>query len=257
MENVQQRLKEVNVDYARVKNLFLENFNEDPNIKAGQLTHLHEISALHSHFINHDLASTKQAFYLCGRLSEYRVMNFDSDLLDYALNLLFYTFLSDNTHLIKRFTDWTFSQMELMIQMGRGALKTNTMQLLLKGDLAGVEHNLELMKKVVEKKSGAWAVLDYHFYKALAKQDKLQAEQILAEFVSPKNHKARNKHFALVGELISLPAIGYAKLAWLLDIEVAVNSPYIPKEWLPVQPLGIYDEYYDFLKQDKAKRGLQ
>lgn len=259
MENIQQRLKEVNVDYTRVESLYLENFREDPNIKAGQLANLYEIRALHSHFINHDLAATKQSFYLCGRLSEYRVTNFDNSLLNYALNLVFYTFLSDNPHLIKRFTSWTYSKMDMMLDIGfhgLGALMSNTMQLLVKRDLEGVEHNLEKLKKIVEKKSGAWAVLDYQFYKALAEQDKRQAEQLLAEFVSPKNHKARNKHFALVGELVSVPAIGYAKLAWLLGMEVEVNSPYLPKEWLPVQPLAVYDEYYDFLKQDKIKRGF-
>ncbi len=147
----------------------------------------------------------------------------------------------------------------MMLEMGShglGVLMSNTMQLLLNGDLGNVERNLEKLKKIVEKKSGAWAVLDYHFYKALAEQDKLKVEQLLTEFSNPKKHKPRN-HFGLVGEFISLPTIGYAKLAWLLDMEVAVNSPYIPKEWLPVQPLAIYDEYYDFLKQDKIKRGLQ
>ena len=47
---------------------------------------LHEIRALHSHFINYDLAATKQAFYLCGRLSGYRVTSFDSDFMNYDLS---------------------------------------------------------------------------------------------------------------------------------------------------------------------------
>lgn len=258
--DILNRLKELFSEHIESEHKYLKNFYDDPSGVALSLTFIFEEKALHSHFINHDLATTKQSFYLCGRLSEYRVTNFDNSLLNYALNLVFYTFLSDNPHLIKRFTSWTYSKMDMMLDIGfhgLGALMSNTMQLLLKRDLEGVEHNLEKLKKIVEKKSGTWAVLDYQFYKALAEQDKRQAEQLLAEFVSPKNHKARNKHFALVGELISVPAIGYAKLAWLLGVEVEVNSPYIPREWLPIRPLAIYDEYYDFLKQDKIKRSLQ
>ncbi|WP_273216388.1 Imm49 family immunity protein [Runella zeae] len=259
MEKILLRVNELRgADFQEEKGA-IELFDSDPDTMSLRLTFINEMRALHSHFINHDLAATKQSFYLCGRLSEYRVTNFDNSLLNYALNLVFYTFLSDNPHLIKRFTSWTYSKMDIMLDIGfhgLGALMSNTMQLLVKRDLEGVERNLEKLKKIVEKKSGAWAVLDYQFYKALAEQDKRQAEQLLAEFVSPKNHKARNKHFALVGELISVPAIGYAKLAWLLGMEVEVNSPYIPREWLPIRPLAVYDEYYDFLKQDKIKRGF-
>lgn len=64
-------------------------------------------------------------------------------------------------------------------------------------------------------------------------------------------HKLRNKHNLLLNEFISHPALGYAKLAWLKGIEVEVESSLVPKELLPVQPLGRYINEYAFLDEIK------
>ena len=48
-----------------------------------------------------------------------------------------------------------------------------------------------------------------------------------------------------------MPALGYAKLAWLSGIEVDIDSPLVPKELLPLQSNEKYDDSYDFLKSDQ------
>jgi hypothetical protein len=49
-------------------------------------------------------------------------------------------------------------------------------------------------------------------------------------------------------DLISTAAVIYAKIAWHHGYEVRVDSPYIPPEWLPTEPLERYDDHYGFLK---------
>ena len=49
-------------------------------------------------------------------------------------------------------------------------------------------------------------------------------------------------------DLISTPAVIYAKIAWLHGCKVVVDTPYIPAEWLPMDPLPHYDNHYRFLK---------
>ncbi len=66
--------------------------------------------------------------------------------------------------------------------------------------------------------------------------------------VSKKIHKARNTD-TLLNKYISMPALGYAKLAWYLGVEVEVNSPLIPKDLLPIKPLDNYEIPYDFLEE--------
>jgi hypothetical protein len=39
----------------------------------------------------------------------------------------------------------------------------------------------------------------------------------------------------------------YAKIAWLHGHEVRVDSPYVPAQWLPLEPLPHYDPVYRFL----------
>ncbi|MDR0814353.1 MAG: immunity 49 family protein, partial [Bacteroidales bacterium] len=87
---------------------------------------------------------------------------------------------------------------------------------------------------------------DYEFYKALYANDKARMEEILKKMTSPQFHKKRNDN-PILSQYISLPALGYAKLAWRKGIEVEVNSPLIPKELLPIKPLEKYEIPYEFL----------
>lgn len=64
-----------------------------------------------------------------------------------------------------------------------------------------------------------------------------------------KDHKKRNKYMGISQQFISIPALGYAKLAWLKGIEVEIDHPLIPKELLPYKPLEHYDDKYDFLRK--------
>jgi hypothetical protein len=75
-------------------------------------------------------------------------------------------------------------------------------------------------------------------------------EELIAAIVSPKEHRRRSKHDMLINQFISYYGLCYAKLAWLKGIPVEVNSPLVPKELLPVKPLGSYrDEFEFFLKE--------
>jgi hypothetical protein len=59
------------------------------------------------------------------------------------------------------------------------------------------------------------------------------------------NHRNR---YSFCKDFFSFPALGYAKLAWLKDIEVDINHPGVPKELLLVRPNKEYIDEYDFLK---------
>jgi hypothetical protein len=62
-------------------------------------------------------------------------------------------------------------------------------------------------------------------------------------------HTKRND-YKLFAEYLSFPALGYAKLAWQKGLPVEVNSPLVPKEFLPVLPRESYeDTSYDFLSR--------
>lgn len=92
-------------------------------------------------------------------------------------------------------------------------------------------------------------MLDHQFYLALAKGDVMGMEAVIKELVSPKkiaNRKGLESGFT--ADLICTPAIIYSKLAWRNGYEIVVDSPYIPKEWLPIKPLEKYEDMFEFMK---------
>ncbi|MBC3920309.1 immunity 49 family protein [Undibacterium sp. CY18W] len=92
-------------------------------------------------------------------------------------------------------------------------------------------------------------IIDHQFYLALAKGDVARMEAVINILVTNKYIARRD---ALEGGytagLICTPAILYSKLAWYHGYEVNIDSPYIPKEWLPISPLDSYTDPYDFMK---------
>jgi|GEM_PF-591440 len=93
--------------------------------------------------------------------------------------------------------------------------------------------------------------LDQKFYLALAKGNLTDMEQILSEFVSPKIARVRNfeQAFVLTENLLSTFAFIYAKIAWLHGYQVQIESPWLPMEWLPMQPLANYHNEFDFIEE--------
>lgn len=89
---------------------------------------------------------------------------------------------------------------------------------------------------------------DYRFWAALGQRDAGAMQRALEELVEPRLLLGReNDESGYTAFLISTPAVVYAKIAWLHGYEVSVASPFVPKEWLPMTPLPMYSDHYDFL----------
>ncbi|WP_052181134.1 immunity 49 family protein [Alistipes sp. ZOR0009] len=210
-----------------------------------------------SNLIKSELEVLKQNFYISALIDELQIKKFNSRLLDYGLNSIVYCILSDNEALIQRYAKLRYQRganaemsMDEMVATGELPIWCNTIQFFMVNDDAGVERNLNIietktLKSFPKKEEGLKD--DYEFYKALHTSDKAKMEGILEKLVSPKIHKKRNDN-PILNQYISLPALGYAKLAWRKGVEVEVNSPLIPQELLPIQPLEHYEIPYDFLK---------
>lgn len=98
---------------------------------------------------------------------------------------------------------------------------------------------------------------DMQFFLSLAKGDEASMETSLAEIVSPRQRRWRsNWQSGYTSRLISEEAVVYAKLAWRHGYQVDVDTPYIPKEWLPVKPLDEYTDPYDFMRDFDINRPL-
>lgn len=103
----------------------------------------------------------------------------------------------------------------------------------------------------MELKKDRKYLIDHRFYLALAQGNKAEMENVLTELTSPKIARIRNHEFAFTftEHFIATHACMYAKLAWLNGYDVEIDTPWIPKEWLPIQPLANYPEPWEFLKK--------
>ena len=204
-----------------------------------------------------DYREARRRFYNCTWLDEYCTKVRNNRFLDYGLHHVSYAMLSDNEPLIQRYAKLRYQRgenaelsMDEMVAIGESPIWCNTVQFFMANDKEGAERNLNLIetktKKITKRK--IWELMndDYEFYKALYAGDRAKMEEVLDKLVSFKIHKKRNDN-PILNQYISLPALGYAKLAWRKGIEVEVNSPLIPKELLPIRPLEKYEIPYDFL----------
>lgn len=206
---------------------------------------------------NQNIKDSKDHFFVCGLLDEYQIKNFNSRIPDYGIRHICMPILSDNEDLIKRYAELRYQKhpvyapksMEEMVDLGDTAITFNTIQHFMAENLDGVRHNLALYEKYKKKilRSGKTLEIDYNFFYALLARDKAKIEEAIKALLAPRVHKLRNDS-PVLGEIVSFPALGYTKLAWRYGIEVEIDSPLIPKELLPIEPLDHYEIPYEFLK---------
>lgn len=212
-----------------------------------------------------DIVKAKKYFFNALILDTYNVNKFQSNFLDYDLPKVTSSLLSDNWNYLENvysklrynsfyIDDKTNQEISLsmdeMVLQGESAVWCNTVQFFMANDIQGIERNLNIIETLTLPKlpkNQQELKIDYEFYKALLSKDKSKCEELLEQLVSPKIHKKRNDN-AVLNKYVSQPALGYAKLAWRQGVKVEVNSPLIPKEILPIEPLDNYEIPYDFLK---------
>lgn len=92
-------------------------------------------------------------------------------------------------------------------------------------------------------------LIDHRFYLALAKGDVPEMEAVLREKLRPRNLSARlQQQSGLTNFFIDSYAVVFAKLAWRNGYEIDIDSPWIPRDWLPIRPPNDYVEPWSFMR---------
>jgi hypothetical protein len=218
-----------------------------------------QASAMHAWFAHRDLEAMRQWCYVAARLTRKKYLMEDDGAGPGEKTLrLLDPLLSNNEALI----DW-FAHQDRTYDLRRAEdHKTHDFWayqalLALRGDW---DRLIERCERVIADPPDASVEqryqIDHLFYLALARRDVGRMQAVLARIVTPKAVQARsNDDSGYAIGLISTIGVIYAKIAWRHGCRVQVNSPYIPAEWLPVEPLAHYDEHYDFLREGRRWKG--
>jgi hypothetical protein len=123
--------------------------------------------------------------------------------------------------------------------------------LALQQDWANLTERSERWLATEQKENKSYAV-DQRFYLALAKGDSVAMEQALFELLGGKIARHRNREFGLGAEqrLVSAWGLILAKLAYRAGYPLHIDHPWLPQDWLPIEPLADYRPELAFLRRN-------
>ncbi len=220
----------------------------------GMMVNYAHANAIVSWFRDHNLIAFKEWCYIGAKLER---MVFQHVPYEWFPAYKFFSpLLSDNAEIIDWYRQHT---LPYYITPDEEKDRDNPKQPAFHGYqmLLALNHKWDLLRQRCEQilsmdlKRDRKYLIDHRFYLALANGDKAGMESVLTELTSPKVARIRNHEFAFTftEHFIATHAVIYAKLAWWCGYELELDSMWIPKEWLPIQPLNDYPEHWDFLKQ--------
>lgn len=209
----------------------------------------YECRAWYSFFKLNDLEQARQDFNSC-TIINLKQMNSGVDLFSYNRNSPLYAAFSDNKETIS-----AFSNVEYLIRSGPNKNKTNkqvakkgkshiyidTIVKAMVGDEKGLSENLDIMESVfLRLKKNQPLLPDYDFFRGILTKNKDKIYESIV-YLSTKAHKKRNRHSYYLKDVVSQPGAGFAKIAWMNEIELEFDNELIPNSLLPIAPLSVYE----------------
>ena len=189
-----------------------------------------------------DLGACKSSFYNCG-LIDIECGLFNDNIFSAGRNRPLYAALSDNTELHKQFSDINYimqggphtgKTFKDIAKKGHDELYIDCIIKALNLDLDGLKENIKILENVtLKKKTRQWMLPDYEFFKSILTGNKDLAFNSI-NLLSTKHHRKRNTHSFELKDVVSQPAMGFAKIAWINGMQLEFESPLIFNELLPI-----------------------
>lgn len=250
LQHVGQHAQE---DESNKRALYFLNTNQgsrDGCLRTQKL--LSEANCMMSWFRDHDLLAFKQWAYVAAKLNR-MVIQYNPTGWFPAYEHL-YALLSDDEEIISWYKQHRLpylieSEIKDRDNPKQAAFHGYQALLALNGQWDELRQRCEQILSMEIKKDRKY-LIDHRFYLALANGDKNGMQAVLTELTSPKIAKVRNFEvsFAFTENFIATHAVIYAKIAWRWGYQLEIDTPWIPKQWLCIQPLDNYPEPWEFLK---------
>ncbi len=217
-----------------------------------------ESEAWFEYLVNNSVENCKEAFSNCAKIDLERCA-FNHDILSYSRNSPIYAVLSDNLEIIKSFSEINYTiqggpkknkTYRELVKIGKSHVYIDSIIKSMNKDFDGLQENLEIMDRVLLKlKKNALLKIDYDFFNGILSKNKdliFKSINVLAS----KEHNKRNRDSAFYKDLVSQPAMGYAKIAWINGHQLEFNSPLIHNDLLPIKPNKNYSDKVLKLKEN-------
>lgn len=224
-----------------------------------------ESEAWYEYLIENNIEKSKEAFSNCGKI-DLEQCSYNKDIFNYKRNSPLYAVLSDNLDVISSFNEIDYNikngtkkikTYKELVKLGKSHIYIDTIIKSMNKDYKGLKENLKIMDNVFLKmKKNALLKIDYDFFKGILDKNKdLIFESI--NTLANKEHKKRNRDSAFYKDLVSQPAMGYAKIAWVNGYELEFDSTLIHNELLPFKPNKNYTNQVLTLKDNMTLESIK
>ncbi len=214
----------------------------------------YQIDGWYEFLVNHNIEKAKQSFYNGAKSDIYYYKLFTAnvaDLFSYGRTHVLEASLSDEKSVIYEYSQIDYQLKKSgkklfwyhdMVQQGENHIYCDMINKAMNRNISGLSELIEIARtKTVVKKTNEWIGLDLIFFQGLVDNDKDKIYNVINALCTSE-HKKRNKHSWIYQDLVSQPAQGYAKIAWLNGLQVEIDSPLLHKELLPLQPNQTYND---------------
>jgi hypothetical protein len=261
LRNKEEILKDFEERCIRDVNLLLTKDGKETYHWTGLMGVMQDYTIV-SLFIDKDIKKTKQACYNLAKTIEGYYHHYgDKDVDSKPVHIENYSYfslamLSDKLDLLKKFQHFEYpvfnytkriEDRKYFIEQ-QGQMFSYAMQCIINKDFNALNNCIKAAEFLNTKTTNYYKAKHYYLHvaiwKAIINRNPIELEQNILLLLL-KTHK----HFSmgqLWGEFISMPAIGYLKASWLIGLEVEVKHKLIPMEMMPIKPLEMYTNDFNF-----------
>ena len=226
----------------------------------------YQVKGWYEYLINENIAAAKQAFYDCSKIDIYLYQKFTktgSDLFSAGRTHVLQTALSDSKDLMNEYNliDYPVSKRKDkiiyysdLVQEGKGYIYCDLINKAMNQETDKLANLIEIVKqKTLQLKKNQWLSIDLLFFEGIINNDKDKVFEVVNQLCTTE-HKKRNKHSWFYKDLVSHPAQGYAKIAWLNGLQIEIENDLVHNDFLPTNP---NDKYADNANELISKMTLE
>jgi hypothetical protein len=207
------------------------------------LAGLSRTRGVHAYFVEGNARALKQHFYVASKLILASAGQDGGENFDIPDSFL-YGLLSDNIEVINTLAN--AENPELIRERDNplwARFHVHMLQLAIRGEHEALQAKIWKLAKNGKKPEREECAKGQDFYSLLLKRDKAGLERLIQD-----KHARIKSVNVRIEDFLSYLGTLEAKLCWLKGIPVQIESPLVPMELMPIEPLAHYDDEYDFLK---------
>ena len=214
----------------------------------------YQIKGWYELLVNKDTKKSKQAFYDAAKTDIYYYETYKNqvtDLFSYGRTHVLETALSDKVSVMKEYSNINYQLNKHgrklvwysdMVNDGEGHIYCALISAAMTKNITELERlNKIVQTKCLNLKKNQWMNIDLKFFEGIVEEDETKVKDTILQLCT-KEHKRRNKHSLFFKDIVSHPAQGYLKIAWLNNMQIEIENEVIHQEIIPIEPNKEYED---------------